>query len=620
MKKNRKIKMNKSSVMTALKTIHNIRKEYIRVLFINAILQAIRPFIPIVLSAMILDELLGDKDQTTVITLAILLVSLMLITHLLNGYFTKRYTDETKYLIDNYEFELSKKSMKLDYAQIEKKETMDLLQFIQEGGINYMGIWHIAEYLQLGTLAILESIIAFSLILTMFTNGIDVSVTGSLAFIQSPLVFVLLLMVLGTGILLSSMIQSKLGETVANAAKGGVGANRIFGYLFFHISYNYANGKDIRLYKGQNLLHEKITDFVVPNCQDSLDNFVKPNMKHFSLLNLVNVIMVVAVYTFIILKAYIGAITIGVIFIQINAIMRLYQSIGSYMKQYNMLKAACDHFENSIKYFNLPEMKKEGSRSIDKQDDYTFKFENVSFKYPSSDILVLDNINLTINAGERLAVVGMNGAGKTTMIKLLCRLYDPTEGIITMNGVDIKEYGYEAYINLFSVVFQDFKLFSFGMDQNVSVNEKIDSEKLEASLLNSGLTTVMDELDKHYQTSIGKNFDENGRDFSGGEEQKLAIARALYKDAPIVVLDEPTAALDPIAEYEVYSKFDTLVKDKTAVFISHRLSSCRFCHNIAVFDKGKIVQLGNHDFLVSDKKGKYHELWFAQADHYVMST
>lgn len=617
MKKDRKIKLNLSSVMAALKTIHKIRKEYIRVLFLNAILQAVRPFLPIVLSAKILDELLGDKDQTTLITLAFLLVGLMFITHVLSEYFTKRYNDETKHLINNYEFELSKKSMKLDYAQIENKETMDLLQYIQEGGLNYMGIWHIAEYLQLGTLAILEIIIAFSLILTMFTNGTDVYVTGSLSIIQSPLVFMMLLFVLLFGIFLSSIIQGKLGETVANSAKGGVGANRIFGYLFFHISYNYANGKDIRLYNAQNLLHEKIMDFVVPNCQDTLDNFVKPNMKYFSLLNMVNVLMLVAAYTFIILKAYVGAITVGVIFIQINAIMRLYQSIGSFLKQYNMLKAACDHFKNSIRYFNLPEMKKEGSRQIDSQGDYVFEFKNVSFKYPSTDTLVLDNVNLTINSGERLAVVGMNGSGKTTMIKLLCRLYEPTSGVITLNGINIKEYGYEEYINLFSVVFQDFKLFSFGMDQNVAVSENVDLEKLEYCLFNSGLGNVVDELDKHYQVSIGKNFDEDGRDFSGGEEQKIAIARALYKDAPIVVLDEPTAALDPIAEFEVYSKFNTLVKDKAAVFISHRLSSCKFCHNIAVFDKGKIVQLGNHDSLVSDKKGKYHELWFAQAEHYV---
>lgn len=617
MKKVRKNKLNLSSVKIALKTIHKIRKEYIRVLFINAMLQATRPFVPIVFSAMILDELLGEKDRAALISLAGLLIGLMFVIHILSGYFTKRYNDETNQLINNYEFELSKKSMKLDYALIEDKETLDLLQFIQEGGNNYMGIWHIAEFLQLGTLAILEIIIASGLILSMFTSGTDVVVTGSLSFIQSPAVFILMLLVLLTGIILSSIIQAKLGETVANSAKGGVGANRIFAYLFFHISYNYANGKDIRLYNAQDLLHEKIMDFVEPNCQDCLDNFVKPNIRHYSMLNIVNVFMMVAVYTFIILKAYVGAITIGVIFIQINAIMRLYQSIGSFLKQYNMLIAACDHFKSSIRYFNLPEMKKEGARQIDSEGGYVFEFKNVSFKYPASDTLALENISLTINSCERLAVVGMNGSGKTTLIKLLCRLYEPTEGVITLNGIDIREYDYEEYISLFSVVFQDFKLFSFGMDQNVAVSEDIDLEKLEDCLVSSGLGNLVKEFDNNYEVSIGKNFDEDGRDFSGGEEQKLAISRALYKDAPIVVLDEPTAALDPIAEFEVYSKFDTLVKDKAAVFISHRLSSCKFCHNIAVFHKGKIVQLGNHNSLVSDKEGKYHELWFAQADHYV---
>lgn len=612
-----KSKLNFASVVQALKTVHKLRKQYIYIMLISSIIQAIRPFIPIVFSAQIIDELLGSKDQERLITLALLLVGLMLITHLLSSYYKKRYDDETKHLIYSYEFELAKKTMLLDYSEIEKKETMDLLQYIDEGGVNYMGIWHIIEYLQLGSLAILESLIAFLLILSMFSSStLGIEVAG-LSFIQSPLVFIGVIAVLIIGIGLSSIIQGKMGETVANSAKGGVGANRIFGYLFFHISYNYANGKDIRLYKAQNLLHDKIMSFVEPNCQDTLDNFVKPNLRDYSLLNLVNVIMLSVVYLFIVLKAYVGAISVGVIFIQVNAIMRLYNSIGSLLKQYNMLIAACNHFLYSIEYFNLPEMKKSGSKKTPSKGPYSFEFENVSFKYPSSDTLVLENINLTIDPGERLAVVGMNGAGKTTMVKLLCRLYEPTSGRILLNGVDIKSFDYDAYVNLFAVVFQDFKLFSFGLDQNIAVDEKVDQERLESSMMNSGLEHVMEELEHDYNVAIGKNFDENGRDFSGGEEQKLAIARGLYKNAPLVILDEPTSALDPIAEYEVYSKFDTLVKKKTAIFISHRLSSCKFCHRIAVFDQGRIVQLGNHKALLEDDKGKYYELWYAQADHYI---
>lgn len=617
MKNKKKIKLNISSITTALKKIYEIRKEYIRVLFANAILLAIRPFIPIILSARILDELLGDKDTTKLITLAFMLVGFMFVTHLVSGYFIKRYNDESKMLISNYYFELSKKSMKMEYEYIEKKETMDLLHQIEGASSSFMAIWNIAEYLQKGTLAILEIIIACSLILTMFTSSNILTVSGNMAFIQSPLAFIILIAVLLIGLYLYSVIQGKLGETASNDMKSGVAGNRIFGYLFFYMSSNYENGKDIRLYNAQNLIHSKMKKFVRGNYHECDEYFVKPNIKHFSLLSIVNVFMLVAVYAFIILKAYVGAITVGTIFIQINAIMRLYDSVGSFFKQYNMLKAACEHFKYSIKFFNLPEMKKEGMKKVEIGSGYVFEFKNVSFKYPSSESLVLDDINLTINSGERLAVVGMNGAGKTTMIKLLCRLYEPTEGVITLNGTDINQYDHDEYIKLFSVVFQDFQLFSFDMDQNVVAGETMDNDNLVNCLSNSGLANVVEELNGDCKVPIGKNFDTDGRDFSGGERQKLAIARALYRDAPIVVLDEPTAALDPIAEFEIYTKFNKLIGDKAAVFISHRLSSCKFCHNIAVFDKGEIVQFGNHTSLLSNTEGKYHELWNAQAEHYV---
>ena len=367
------------------------------------------------------------------------------------------------------------------------------------------------------------------------------------------------------------------------------------------------------------MLGEKISGYVEDSCNTAKETNVKPKIKYYSILNLINVILLAAVYTFVILKAYIGAITVGAIFIQINSIMRLYEAMGNMLQQYNLLKVACGHFKHSITYFNLPEMNKEGTRkiSVEETKNCVLELKNVSFKYPDTDNLVLDNITLSISPGEKLAVVGMNGAGKTTMIKLLCRLYEPTEGTITLNGTDIREYDFDDYIKLFSVVFQDFTLFAFDLAQNVAADSGINNNKLEECLVHSGLENVAGELKGDYEVAVGKNFDENGRDFSGGAKQKIAIARALYKDAPVVILDEPTAALDPITEYEIYKKFDTLTAKKTSVFISHRLSSCRFCSKIAVFDKGKIVQLGSHDELVKQKNGKYFELWDAQAKHYI---
>lgn len=616
MKKNKKVKLNISTITSALKKIYQIRKEYIWVLIGHAILQAIRPFIPIIISAKILDELLGDKNIEKLMTMAISLVGFMLITHIISSYFIKKYNDESKLLINSYYFELSKKSMTMEYAAIEKKETMDLLHQIEGAANSWMAIWNIAEYMQKGLLAIVEIGIAVALIVTMFTGSTGV-VTGEMAFIQSNLAVIALVAVLLFGLYLYSVIQAKIGETAAKDMQSGIAGNRVFGYLFFWMTNNYEYGKDIRIYSAQDLLHSKIKGYVKGNYHDCDEHYVKPNVIHFSLLNLVNVVMLMAVYCFIILKAYVGAITVGTIFIQINAIMKLYDSVGSFLTQYNMLKAACEHFKYSIEFFELPESKKEGKKQLEDCDAYVFEFKDVSFKYPGTDTLVLDHIDLTIKAGERLAVVGMNGAGKTTMIKLLCRLYEPTSGIITLNGTNIQDYDFDEFIKLFSVVFQDFQLFAFEMDKNIATDDDINPMELEKALKNAGLSNIIEDMDNDFKVALGKRYDGEGRDFSGGEKQKLAIARALYRNAPVVILDEPTAALDPIAEYEIYTKFNTLVKDKTAVFISHRLSSCRFCHDIAVFHKGKIVQHGDHNTLLQNPNGKYYELWNAQAEHYI---
>lgn len=621
MKQNKKVKLNISSIIAAVKKIKSIRSQYIKVLLFDALIKAIKPFIPIVLSAKILDELLGIRDINTLIILAATMVGLMLITHILSGWCQKKYSDEYELLIKMYYFEIAKKCMRLDYKEIEKAETIDLIAHINEAGNNHMGIWDIADYMQKGLLAILEIVIAVTIIVTTFANGSSEVVNEDLAFVQSPLLFLGLMLLLLVGIIIYSIAQGRIGKIASDDVKNNVQSNRIFNYLFFRISYNYESGKDIRLYDAQHMLKEKINEYVIPDYNTSREEFVKPNIKYFSLINVVNMVLLTFVYAFIVLKAYAGAITVGAIFIQINSIMRFYQSFGSFLLQYNMMNVASEHFKNSIKFFNMPEMTKTGDKHIDlSADKYEIEFKNVSFKYPSSDDLVLDKINLAITSGERLAVVGMNGAGKTTMIKLLCRMYDPTDGVITLNGTNIKEYDYNEYIKLFSVVFQDFELFAYPLDENIAASTNIDKAKLEKCMKDAGLENVLTGLKGNLSIPMGKNFDENGRDFSGGEKQKTAIARALYKDAPIVVLDEPTAALDPLTEYEIYSKFDTLVGSKAAIFISHRLSSCKFCDNIAVFDKGRIVQFGSHNDLINNENGKYHELWDAQAKHYIVPT
>lgn len=249
----------------------------------------------------------------------------------------------------------------------------------------------------------------------------------------------------------------------------------------------------------------------------------------------------------------------------------------------------------------------------------TIEFRNVSFKYPNTDVYILKNISTTIHAGEHLSIVGQNGAGKTTFIKLLCRLYDVTDGEILLNGININQYQYKEYIKLLSVVFQDYKLMAFTIRENIALEESEDEqvkEKVRELYNLIELDEWVNSLEKKDETNLYKMFDESGVEPSGGQAQKLSIVRALYKNSPVVILDEPTAALDPVAEYEVYQHFDSLVGGKTAVYISHRLSSCRFCDRIIVFDGGQIIEDGSHEELMEIPNGFYANMYNTQAKHY----
>ena len=257
-------------------------------------------------------------------------------------------------------------------------------------------------------------------------------------------------------------------------------------------------------------------------------------------------------------------------------------------------------------------------KELPAQDSYEFEFRNVSFRYPKAERNALENLSITVKAGERLAVVGLNGAGKSTFIKLLLRLYEPTEGEILLNGVNIKEYSKRSYYRAFSPVFQDVELFAFPLSENVSMQspENTDTAKAEKCLADAGMEDKLKELPNGISTEILKIIHDDGVDLSGGEKQKLALARALYKNAPVVVLDEPTAALDALAESKLYNDFDKLIGGKTAVYISHRLSSTRFCQHVAMFKDGRLEEYGTHDELMH-RDGAYAEMFRIQAQYYV---
>lgn len=378
-----------------------------------------------------------------------------------------------------------------------------------------------------------------------------------------------------------------------------------------------AEKEDIRIFKMYDVIRKKGME-ARGDIENAQKQAIRETQKIGALAQLAQNFFIVAVYAYVGIKAIYGMITIGDVTKYISAITLLQTQIGSLFALLISINTQNSYLDSYNELMDVKNVKYEGTLPVEKRYDneYELEFRGVSFHYPNNDRMVLKNVSFRLKQGWKLAIVGANGAGKTTFIKLLCRLYDPTEGEIVLNGIDIRKYDYDEYIRLFSIVFQDYKIFSF----SVAAGPVFDKDRVIKSLQDAGIYERVLTMKSGIDSRLLKDQqdgDEEGIEISGGEKQKIALARALYRDAPLVILDEPTSALDPIAEQDIYMRFNDMVKEKTAVFISHRMSSCRFCDEIVVFDEGRIVQNGTHDVLVTDAGGIYHKMWEAQAQYYI---
>lgn len=436
--------------------------------------------------------------------------------------------------------------------------------------------------------------------------------------IDNQLWILITLVCITLGGLSNSKATVKGNKVFMKWCKDTVWFNRVFMFYGKELYMNPEKAKDVRIYE-QNIIAEKVLDKLIQYDKENQTAVFKmsvyPAMASI-IIGLANAVC----YLFVAAKALFGAFGVGSILQYVTALSRFGEGIQEFMYILSDNEVYCTHLQSLFAYLDIPNHMYLGSLTVEKRDDneYYVEFRNVSFKYPNTEPYVLRHINLKFKVGEKLAVVGMNGSGKTTFIKLMCRLYDPTEGEILLNGVNIQKYDYNEYMSIFSVVFQDFNLFSFKLGEVVASSRHFDENKVRECLRKANFGDRLGLMPQGIHTYLYKGYDQSGIEISGGEAQKIALARALYKDSPFILLDEPTAALDPISEYEVYSNFNAISGDKTTVYISHRLASCRFCNMIVVFDKGRIVQHGSHEELLSDVSGKYHELWNAQAQYYTL--
>lgn len=560
---------------------------------VGTLLTIVTPFVSILMLPMIINELCGERDiMRLLIYAAVLVGGERLLSALISvvDIRTEKYSDR----FENYFTErLSRRTMELDFQLTEDKEALDLLQKAREGMMWYSG--------------------GFTGIIKPFFNiVVNVSVIAgvvALLVMNAPL----LLPIIAAVLAVSVFSNRKISDIEIDVYKKLSKTNRIFGYLGWEIT-DFRYGKDIRLYDAKDMMVDKWNAYTRESCGhwNSIANRQLP----FQLVKVpANALRSFLTYLLLGVMVITGRMTLGIFSQMLSAGETFSNSMESLLQNVQELIKRTNYAYEYVKFMQYPAALHSGTRHVSGRE-HTVEFRNVGFTYPKTDVRVLDGVNITLRPGEHLSVVGLNGAGKTTFIKLLCRLYDPTEGEILLDGVNIKEYDIVEYMKLFAPVFQDFRLFAFSIRDNVAACGSVSDEELSELLEKVGLSEMVGSLEKGADTILFKPFDENGIEPSGGEQQKLAIARALHKNAPMVILDEPTAALDPVSEYEIYRQFNDLVGNKTAIYISHRLSSCRFCDRIAVFSRGKIAEYGTHDELCNIQNGIYAEMFAAQAQYY----
>jgi len=586
---------------------------------VSAILAAIQPLLSVWISAKLINELAGKQRGNLIVAYvaAVVLCNFLL---LLIKSMVDRVTEEKEAQMWNFfGMVFADKAMTMDYADLEDAKVLQQKQeasenlFMFGNGLGQL-VWGMNSLVN----AAASIVLSLSLTVTLFVSHTGTKWMDSTLWIVGIGVCVLL------GGMANSKATGKENAVFEKWCKETVWFNRAFVFYEHELAKSPERAKDVRIYKQQKAAKRAFCE--MRRRDEAMGGYLRAMATYPALAAIVVGAGTIVCWVFVVLKASLGAFGVGSIVQYIGALGKLSSGVQDMMFVLADNEVYCRHLRGLYAYLDIPNRKKEGTLTVDKDSfcnvdgksgcDYEIEFCNVSFRYPGAKEYSLRNLSLKFPLGKRLAIVGKNGSGKSTFIKLLCRLYDPTEGEIRLNGVDIREYDYEEYLRIFSVVFQDFKLFSFSLGQNVATAMEYDKEKAKQCLSKAGLSERLKTMRSGLDTALYKDFESEGVEISGGEAQKVALARALYKDAPVVVLDEPTAALDPIAEAEVYTKFDELVGDKTAIYISHRLSSCKFCDEIAVFEEGAVVQRGNHQELLKETDGLYHELWTAQAQYY----
>ncbi len=604
-----------SSLMRALKMLMKDSPLLIPCTFVMAAFEAASPYISILLSAEIVTQLtLPDRDIKHLFFLAIVMAVANCVVRLLLS-FLYQFQDVLKYrqmkIIDG---KVAEKSWQMDYETVCDPKVHEKANIIPHWGYEH-GVLALVKQIS----EILSALFTIAISIVLVIEFFSLKTTGDSALSQALnhwLSLVIFLVFFGLSayhnIWAAAKIQKVRYQTDNDIEQP---FNQVMNILESCCA-EYQHGKDLRMFRAQGMVCHHLSALF-----DKLTALQTNAKKYAKKMILTSFLSARAfhlfTYIFVGLKALYGAFGAGSLLKYTGMVEQMNDGIGRMCNGIRDVLQNIHYIDDYFAYQDLENRTSTGTKPIteDILNDYVFEFRNVTFTYPGTETPSLKNINCVLRKKEKVAIVGRNGSGKTTFIKLLCRLYDPQEGAILLNGTDIREYRYEDYLKFFSTVFQDFCIFALQLGENVASESVYNENDVIQALKNAGFEERLKTLPNGLQTQLYKYFYDDGVELSGGEKQKVAIARCLYKDAPYAILDEPTAALDPVAEADIYQRMNQFIEGKGAIYISHRLSSCHFCDCIMVFENGQLVETGTHEALLA-AAGLYQKLWHAQAKYY----
>lgn len=587
-----------SNFRLSIKEMWRYDKKFILVLIIDIIVSALVPFPNIIFAGKIIDNLTNKASFSFVLLDIFLMFGMIFLLATISNLLTKSKEYLFIKLTDKLNNDINMKCLNMDYEQFNDSSMQNKIMLVNQiilGNNFFTSLCIFANIIsQIITLIGVICIMSYLNIWLLVISVVIISLQALLHYIHL-------------------MHDRKYQERSSNT-------RRCYSYIS-QLAKDQSLKKDTIIYGMKNFIMKKINSF-----QQSIQKVEKKRIKESCVIEtiviLLNIVFQVLAYILIGIKVFNGIISIGDFTIGVTSLINFMSSSSFvttniitfnenflYVRQYKSFLKLRSKFDEKAPQVRISD--------ID-LNNITIEFKNVSFRYPNSTSYVLKNLNFVINNSEHIGIVGYNGAGKTSLMLLLMRMYDPTDGEIILNGINIKNINYEDYQKMFSTVNQDFSLLAFSLLENTTISDENSSEtrdKITSLFNNNGLGEKIKKLYRGIDTPITKVISASGIDLSGGERQKVAIVRALYKDSPILILDEPTSALDPSAEHEIFKKFDEMSTGKTSLLISHRIYSTKNCDKIIVLENGEIKESGNFEELMQ-KKGLYYNFFQQQSEYF----